>query len=123
MFKNYLKTAIRNITRHRFYSIVNVAGLFAGITFVLLIGAYVWSELDVNKNLTNAKRQYFLQSEWKGDAANYSITTLAPVAKRLKEDYPSLVANYYRWDGITSGVTKGDKSFREGIQQIGRAHV
>ena len=116
MFKNYLKTAIRNITRHRFYSIVNVAGLFAGIIFVLLIGAYVWSELEVNNNLHNAKRQYFLQSEWKGDGVNYSITTLAPVAKRLKEDYPSLVANYYRWDGITSGVTKGDKNFREGIQ-------
>lgn len=116
MLKNYLKTAIRNITRHRFYSIVNVAGLFAGITFVLLIGAYVWSELEVNNNLHNAKRQYFLQSEWKGDAVNYAITTLAPVAKRLKEDYPSLVANYYRWDGITSGVSKGDKNFREGIQ-------
>ncbi|MBL0355875.1 MAG: ABC transporter permease [Chitinophagaceae bacterium] len=116
MIKNYFKLAWRNIIKHPFYSTVNIAGLFAGITFVLLIGAYVWSELEVNKNLQHAKQQYFLESEWKGDQTNWTITTLAPVARRLKEDYPNLVANYYRWDGITSGVSKGDKNFREGIQ-------
>ena len=116
MIKNYLKLAWRNITRHSFYSSVNIVGLFAGITFVLLIGAYVWGELQVNKNLRNAKQQYFLQSIWKDQNMGLPIVTLAPVAKRLKEDYPNLVANYYRWDGITSGVSKGDKNFREGIQ-------
>ncbi|MFT3679003.1 MAG: ABC transporter permease [Ferruginibacter sp.] len=116
MIRNYLKLAWRNIIKHPFYASVNVVGLFAGILFALLIGVYVWSELQVNAKLHNAKQQYFLQSDWKGVDINYGITTLAPVAKRLKEEYPSLVANYYRWDGITSGVTKGDKSFREGIQ-------
>jgi putative ABC transport system permease protein len=116
MINNYFKLAWRNIIKHPFYASVNIAGLFAGITFVLLISGYVWSELEVNKNLRHAKQQYFLQSEWKGESVNYAITTLAPVAKRLKEDYPSLVADYYRWDGITSGVSKGDRSFREGIQ-------
>lgn len=82
----------------------------------MLIGVYVWQELQVNKELRNAKQQYFLQSEWKGQDARYAITTLGPLARQLKENYPGLVANYYRWDGITSGVTKGDKSFREGIQ-------
>lgn len=116
MLKNYFKLAWRNIIKHPFYSTVNIVGLFAGITFVLLISGYVWSELEVNKNLRNAKQQYFLQSEWKDQNMGLPITTLAPVAKRLKEDYPNLVANYYRWDGITSVVSKGDKNFREGIQ-------
>jgi putative ABC transport system permease protein len=116
MLKSYFKLAFRNIIKHRFYTAVNIIGLFAGIVFALLIGVYVWQELQVNKNLRNAKQQYFLQSEWKGQNASIAITTLGPIAKRLKEEYPNLVANYYRWDGITSGVTKGDKSFREGIQ-------
>jgi putative ABC transport system permease protein len=116
MIKNYFKTAWRNIIKHRFYSIVNIVGLVAGITFTLLIGAYVWSEFQVNKKLNNAERQYFLQSEWKGEDIHYAVTTLAPIAKRLKDDYPNLVANYYRWDGITSGASKGDRAFREGIQ-------
>lgn len=116
MIKNYLTIAWRNIIKRPFFSVLNITGLFAGISFVLLISAYVWSEVQVNRNLRNAKQQYFLQSKWKDDNMGIAITTLAPVAKRLKEDYPTLVANYYRWDGITSGVSKGDKSFREGIQ-------
>jgi len=116
MLKNYFTLAWRNIRKRRFYSFVNITGLFAGIVFAMLIGVYVWQELQVNKELRNAKQQYFLQSEWKGQDARYAITTLGPLARQLKENYPGLVANYYRWDGITSGVTKGDKSFREGIQ-------
>ncbi len=116
MIKNYFKTAWRNITRHRFYSIVNIAGLVAGISFVFLIGAYVWSEFRVNRDLRNASRQYFLQSDWKDPNLGVNITTVGPLAKRLKEDYPGLVANFYRWDGITSVMSKGDKFFRENIQ-------
>ncbi len=116
MLKNYFKTAWRNITRHRFYSLVNVIGLVAGIVFVFVIGAYVWGELQVNKSLRHAERQYFLRSEWKDPNLGVDITTLGPLSKRLKEDYPGLVANFYRWDGITSVVSKDDKHFRENIQ-------
>ena len=44
------------------------------------------------------------------------ITTLGALSIQLKEKYPNLVVNAYRWDGITSGVSKGDKHFREPIQ-------
>ena len=44
------------------------------------------------------------------------LTTIGALPKALKEEYPSLVANYYRFDGITSNVSKGDKHFREGLQ-------
>jgi ABC-type antimicrobial peptide transport system permease subunit len=80
-----------------------------------LIGAYVWSELQVNKNLRNADRQYILQSKWKNSNQGYELSTLGPLAKALRESYPDLVANYYRSDGITSNVSKGNKAFRENI--------
>ena len=116
MLKNYIKIAWRNIVKNRFYSLVNIVGLSAGIAFTLLIGAYVWSELQVNKNLKNAKNQYIIQSKWKDPNQGLELTTVGPLAKALKEQYPSLVANFYRWDGITVGISKDDKSFREGIQ-------
>jgi putative ABC transport system permease protein len=116
MIKNYFKTAWRNILKHRFYSIVNVVGLFAGITFTLLIGAYVWNELQVNKKLHNADNQYFLKSEWKDPNLGLDITTVGPLSETLKRQYPDLIKNYYRWDGITSIISKGDKHFRENIQ-------
>ncbi len=116
MVRNYFKIAWRNIIKHRFYSLVNIVGLLMGIAFVLLIGAYVWQELQVNKQLKNSDRQFFLTSIWKDPNLGNPITTIGPLCKRLKEDYPGLVANYYRWDGITSVVSRGDKHFRQGIQ-------
>ncbi len=116
MLKNYFKIAWRNTIKSRVYSAINIIGLSTGIAFTLLIAAYVWSELQVNTNLKNADRQYIIQSKWKDPNEGYFLATLGPLGKALKESYPNLVANYYRYDGITSNISKGDKSFRENIQ-------
>lgn len=116
MFRNYCKIAWRNIAGNKFYAAINIIGLAAGIAFTLLIAGYVWSELQVNTQLSNADRQYIIQSKWKDPSQGIEITSIGPLAKALREEYPALVKNYYRWDGITSVFSKGDKSFREGIQ-------
>ncbi len=116
MLKSYIIIAWRNIRKNIFHSSINILGLSIGILFTLLIGAYVWNELQVNKDLRNAEHQFFLKSEWRDPNLGVDITTLGPLSKRLKDEYPHLVANYYRWDGISSVVSKGDKHFRESIQ-------
>ena len=116
MFKNYIKTGWRNILRNGFHSFINVFGLALGLAFTLLIAAYTWSELRVNKNLRNANSQCIIQSKWKDPNMGYELATLGALAKALKQEYPTLVVNYYRYDGITSNVSKGDKTFREGLQ-------
>lgn len=116
MLSNYLKLAYRNIRKNGFYSALNILGLGVGMLFALLIGAYVWGELQVNQQLRHVERQYLLTSIWKNPDIGMEITCAGPLGKRLKEVCPHLVANYYRWDGITSGVSKGDHVFREGIQ-------
>ncbi len=115
MFKTYFKSAWRNIIKSRFFSAVNIIGLATGIAFTILIGAYIWTQLQVNTGLKNEDRQYILQSKWKEANMGYELATLGPLAKALRESYPGLVANYYRFDGITSNVSKGDKAFRESI--------
>lgn len=116
MLNNYLRIARRQIVRSRFHSLINVAGLSTGIAFTLLVAAYVWSEYQVNSDLTHADRQFFLSSKWKKPGIGLEFTTLGPLAKALRDNYPGLVANYYRWDGVTSNVSLGDKHFREGLQ-------
>src|SRR3954462_9600486 len=102
MLKNYIVIAWRNIVKGRFYSAVNIIGLSAGIAFTLIIAAYIWSELRVNASLKNADRQYIIQSKWKDPSEGIAMTSIGPLAKWLAQKYPSLVANYYRWDGVTS---------------------
>ncbi|MGN7786071.1 ABC transporter permease [Niabella sp. 22666] len=116
MFRNYIKIAWRNIVKSRFYTAITVIGLATGIAFTLIIAAYVWGELQVNRNLKNIAQHYVIQSKWKNPGEGFEIATLGPLAKTLKEEYPNLVKNYYRFDGITSSIYKKDKSFRESIQ-------
>ncbi|HEY1199389.1 MAG TPA: ABC transporter permease [Niastella sp.] len=118
MLKNYIRIAWRNITKARFYSFVNIIGLSTAIAFTLVIAAYAWSLFQVNKDLKHANRQYILTSKWKDPNQGYDLATLGQLAKALKDNYPNLVANYYRYDGITSTVSKGEKSFRE-VMQVG----
>ena len=116
MFLNYLKIAWRSLLKHRYYSLVNILGLSAGILFAMVISVYSWSELQVNAALRNPEQQYILQSRWKSPDMGNELVTIGPLAKALYEEYPSLVANYYRFDGVTSNVSKGSRHFRESFQ-------
>ncbi|GAB3944058.1 ABC transporter permease [Spirosoma harenae] len=116
MLQNYLKIAIRNLLRRKFYALVTLLGLTVGITFLLLIGNYIQGELAVNKTLRHADRQYLLQSRWKESTMGMDITTLGLIGPTLKQVYPNLIANYYRFYGVTAIISKGQNHFREGIE-------
>lgn len=116
MFKNYFKTAWRNLTKNKTFSLINVLGLAGGIAFVLIAGAYIWTEVQVNADLKNKGHIYLVQSKCKNSDMGLDFATLAPIAKALKENYPGLILDYYHHDGITSIVSKGDKHFSEGLQ-------
>lgn len=53
MFKNYLKTAWRNIARNKVHSLINIIGLAIGMSVALLIGLWIKDELSFNKNFDN----------------------------------------------------------------------
>ena len=56
MFKNYLKTALRNLGRNKLYSSINIFGLMIGLAACLLIGVYINHELSYDKFNANASR-------------------------------------------------------------------
>jgi ABC-type antimicrobial peptide transport system permease subunit len=89
--------------------------LAIGITFAMLIGVYVINQKNVNASIRNVDNQYVIKSKWKIRNMGLPITTVAPLAKTLKEEYPDLVANYYRFNPVTNVVSAGDKHFKEDI--------
>ena len=116
MLQNYFKIAWRNIWRHKVFSIINIFGLAIGIAFTLLIGAYVWGELQVNRSLKDADNQYIILSKWKDAGLSNDLTCIAELPKALADNYPGLIANHYRADMATTNVSGGEKHFRENIQ-------
>ncbi|HMG68784.1 MAG TPA: ABC transporter permease, partial [Chitinophagaceae bacterium] len=115
MFRNYLVIALRHLTRHKLFSLINILCLAIGLTFSMLIGAYIFNEESVNTTIKNVNNQYVIKSKWKQENSGIDITTLGPLAKTMKEEYPDLVANYYRFDPVTNIVSVGDKHFRTEI--------
>ena len=113
MIKNYFKIALRHLTRHKLFSLINIFCLAIGITFTMLIGFYVMSERNVNADLSHIQNQYIIRSKWKVKDMGLEVTTIGPLAKALKETYPNLVANYYRANTITNVVSSGDNHFVE----------
>src|ERR1044071_1803060 len=59
MFKNYFKTAFRNLRRNKVYSIINIVGLSLGLACAMLIVLYVKDEVSFDrfhKNVNNIYR-------------------------------------------------------------------
>jgi putative ABC transport system permease protein len=115
MFKNYLLVAVRHLAKHKTYSLLNSFCLVIGITFAMLIGTYIINEKSVNSTLKNVGDQYVLKSKWKQANMGRDITSFGPLAKTLKEEYPHLIENYYRFDALASIVSVDDNHFRTGI--------
>lgn len=116
MLKNYITITWRNLWKNKVFSFINIFGLSVGMAFTLLISAYVWGELQVNHQLRNVDNQYIILSKWKDPNMGNEIASIAQLPIALKDNYPNLVTNYYRFDGITSIVSKGDVHFRETMQ-------
>jgi putative ABC transport system permease protein len=74
MIKNYLKTAIRNISRNLGYSLINFIGLSIGIALFILIILYVRNEYSYDKFNTNIERIYRFEF---GDAESVHLPSAA----------------------------------------------
>jgi putative ABC transport system permease protein len=63
MFKNYLKTALRNLTRNKVYSFINIAGLSLGLACSMLIILYVKDEVSYDRFHREVNRIYRITSQ------------------------------------------------------------
>lgn len=116
MLKHYFTIALRHLKTNKFYSFLNIGGLSIGIAFTLLVGAFIWSQMQVNKNLKNIDQQYILLSHWKNPNLGFELTSAGQLAQDLKLRYPGMVESYYRFDGINSVVSVGKNNFKASVQ-------
>jgi len=91
MLINYLKTAVRNILRHRGYSFINISGLAIGLASCLLIFVWVnheWSYDCYHKNADNIHQAVIKWPE--GARMRWARVTPPPLAAALKADFPEV---------------------------------
>src|SRR5581483_8051126 len=91
MLKNYFKTAWRNLLNHKFYSLMNIAGLTLGLVIGILILLWVQDERSFDafhKNTPNI----FRMELFGGTGASKQIwqETPAPMGPLAKKELPEI---------------------------------
>jgi len=89
MFKNCLRTALRNFLKSRLFSIINISGLSLGMAIALLIGIWIWDELSFDTYHSNYRHiaQVMENQSLSGGVATMYVHPY-PLAKTLRDKYP-----------------------------------
>ena len=113
MFKNYFKTALRNLKKNKAFSFINIFGLAIGLTSFMLIAVFVLNELSYDKYPARAKNMYrvILSVTGNGDIAAYPMVDVA-VGEGMKRAFPEIEATT-RVSGAQDFVKYDDKQFKE----------
>ncbi len=93
MIKNYLRSAWRNIARHKFISFINIFGLTIGLTCCLLILAYIINEVSYDKYNANADRTYRVTRTFyaaKGVESLHLSSIAPPFGPLLQNAFPDI---------------------------------
>jgi len=91
MLKNYFKTAFRNLVRRKSYTIINIAGLAAGIAICLVLFLVIRYEMSFDNYHQRKNRIYRVLTEYHhADSPDifYGKGVPAPLPAALKTNFP-----------------------------------
>src|SRR5664279_4290327 len=112
MFKNYLKTSVRFLSRNKSYSFINIFGLALGTLCCVYIILYVADQYSYDKQHTNAKNIYRVVTDLQLPGDNHhNATTSPPIIPTMRKDFGE-VLEYCRL-APTLGVSKHLLTFKE----------
>ncbi|UCC40319.1 MAG: ABC transporter permease, partial [Candidatus Aminicenantes bacterium] len=91
MIRNYLTVALRNIRKHKGYSLINIVGLAVGIASCLLILFFVQSELSCDRFHEKAERVYRVGFKFHVGTNQFDAALgPCPLADALVRDFPEV---------------------------------
>jgi putative ABC transport system permease protein len=91
MFKNYLKIALRQLGKQKFYSAIKIGGFALGIAACLLIALYIRSELSYDRDYPDTGRLYRVIEIYDNDGTiSKGPAFPAPFAQALQAEFPQV---------------------------------
>lgn len=115
MFKNYLKIALRNITKHKAYSLINISGLAIGMACTVLILLWIQDELSTDRFHKHIDNLYKVveRQDYSGSEFYLTDNTPGPLAQALKEQFAEVADSTRFLYGGRRPVRYGDKNYDE----------
>ena len=91
LLSSYLKTAIRNLARHRIYSAINIIGIAIGLAFCILTYLFVQNEWTYDAFHKNADRIYRVCVKGQQGLHEWITgTTSDPLGPAIAEAFPDM---------------------------------
>ena len=114
MFHNYLITALRNFSRHKLYSFINIAGLTVGLTCAIFIILFVRDQLSYDRWIPDGENLYRVESTaiLPGEPATRWAWVPFPMAQAMLEHIPEISARTRIFTRPVT-VTIGNRQFSE----------
>ena len=120
MFKNYFKTAIRNLRSHKGSSFINIAGLIVGFAAFLLLFLVVRYEESFDSFHTNKNEIYrVVRIGRKAENREYRTGVPFPVTQGLRTDLPQLknTAAIFGDNNVQVATTADDGSVQKKFKE------
>ena len=116
MFRNYIKTAWRNLVKNRAFSIINILGLTLGLTCSLLIMLWVYDERSIDAFHELDDRLYVVfERQYHDRVIDTYYNTPAMLAQELKIAFPEVeFATEMAWNELSTFEFNGKILKKEG---------
>src|SRR5687768_15040869 len=114
MFKNYLTSVWRYISRNKAFTIINIMGLVIGMMACMLITQYVLHEFSYDDFHTKKDRIFRVQLDRfdKGELSTQWASGCAGIGPDLKTNFPE-VERYVRLMHSNAMLSNADVFFKE----------
>ncbi|HEX8315371.1 MAG TPA: ABC transporter permease [Flavisolibacter sp.] len=118
MLRNYFKVALRYLSKHKGYTVINVLGLSVGIACCILIMLFVKSEWTFDRFHTKSDRIYraWLEEHYQGEYFRNTVTPV-PLGPVLQAAVPD-VESTSRIANLAPMVTYKNNTFNESVAMV-----
>ncbi len=115
MLQNYIRIAVRNIVRHRTFSLLNILGLTIGIISFMIILLFIDHELSYNDHIRQVSDKYRVVEiqHPPGVGEQHVAVTMGPLAPALVSEFPEVTRAMRINRGYGLNVKFDDKTFIE----------
>ncbi|HTQ65358.1 MAG TPA: ABC transporter permease [Puia sp.] len=114
MLKSYFRIALRNLSKNRIFSVINIAGLTVGLACCILIALFVYDELNYDTYPQHASQIYRvgINVTGNGNIVTYPNADVG-VGPGIQKEYPEVEAFCRILPQAEGFLSYGNKQFKE----------
>jgi len=115
MINNYLKTALRFLSKNISFAIINLVGLTTGIAAFMLIALYLQEQLSYDRHLPHPERTFRLVGVQEPEGLEFQHVSITSAAWKpfIEENIPQVEESFRVMNAHSIIIEVEDKVFRE----------